>query len=397
VTLAPLRILVAHEAIDSAGGVESYLSRVIPALTARGHEVAVLYGHRSRSGPSDFAPPGVPAFGADELGIEGAIDRARAWRPDVCFSHNMRPLEIDRRLLAEWPVVKMMHSYSGTCVSGLKMHAFPSAVPCDRAFGSACLVLYGPRRCGQLRVSSLLGGYRLASEQHALLAEYAALVVASGHMAREFAREGVAGGRLHVIPLFAPPPSRQTQDGDAVVFIGRMTPLKGVTVLVRAMAVANRRLGRPVPLVLAGEGPDREEARRLAQSLGVAAEFPGWIGPERRAVLLERAALVALPSQWPEPFGLSGLEAAGHGVPAVAFDVGGIREWLRDGVNGRLVPLGRRAQGMGEAIAAVLSEPAERRRLAEGATRVAAELSCDAHLDRLERVLDSARRVVSGS
>jgi glycosyltransferase involved in cell wall biosynthesis len=387
--MALLRILVAHEAIDSAGGAESYLSAIIPALTARGHEVAVLYDHRSGSGPTDFAPPGVLTLGVDDLGIDGAIERVRAWRPDVCFSHNMRPLEVDRRLLAEWPVVKMMHSYSGTCASGLKMHAFPSAQPCDRSFGPACLVLYGPRRCGQLRLSSLVRGYRWASHQHALLTEYAAIVVASGHMAREFAREGVASERLHVIPLFAPAAPRATEGGDAVVFIGRMTPLKGVTVLVRAMAEAGRRLGREVPLVLAGEGPDREAARRLAQSLGVAAEFTGWIEPERRAALLERAALVVIPSQWPEPFGLAGLEAAAYGVPAVAFDVGGICEWLRDDVNGRLVPLSQGAEGLGETIAALLSRPAEWQRLSEGATRVAAELSQEAHVERLEHVLNS--------
>lgn len=386
-----IRILVAHEAIDSAGGAESYLSAIIPALTARGHEVAVLYDHRSRSGPADFAPPAVLKLGVDDLGIDGAIARVRAWRPDVCFSHNMRPLEIDRRLLAEWPVVKMMHSYSGTCASGLKMHAFPSAQPCDRAFGPACLVLYGPRRCGQLRPASLVRGYRYASQQHALLAEYAAIVVASGHMAREFAREGVASERLQVIPLFAPEARRATGHGDSVVFVGRMTPLKGVTVLVRAMAGAARRLGRDVPLVLAGEGPDREPARRLAQSLGVAAEFTGWIEPQRRAEVFDRASLIAVPSQWPEPFGLAGLEAAAHGVPAVAFDVGGIGEWLRDDVNGRLVPLSRGAEGLGDAIAALLSRPAERQRLGEGAMRVAAELSQGAHVERLERVLESVR------
>ena len=50
------------------------------------------------------------------------------------------------------------------------------------------------------------------------------------------------------------------------------------------------------------------------------------------------AAVLAVPSVWPEPFGLVGLEAAARGVPAVAFDTGGIRQWLHHQISGLLVP-----------------------------------------------------------
>ena len=86
-----------------------------------------------------------------------------AWRPDVGFSHNMSHLDVDRRLIDRWPVVKMLHGYFGTCVSGLKMHAFPSAQACGRTFGPACLALYFPRRCGQLAPGAMMRGYRWAS------------------------------------------------------------------------------------------------------------------------------------------------------------------------------------------------------------------------------------------
>ena len=115
----------------------------------------------------------------------------------------MGPLEVDRRLLAHWPVVKMLHGYFGTCVSGLKMHAFPTAQVCERTFGPACLALYLPRRCGQLSPGAMMEGYRWASEQRALLARYTAAVVASRHMRDEMTRHGVPERRLNVLPMFS--------------------------------------------------------------------------------------------------------------------------------------------------------------------------------------------------
>ncbi|HEX6464188.1 MAG TPA: glycosyltransferase, partial [Vicinamibacterales bacterium] len=78
------------------------------------------------------------------------------------------------------------------------------------------------------------------------------------------------------------------------------------------------------------------------------------------------------------------------GVPAVAFDVGGIREWLEDGVNGRLVDPAGGPAALGGVIAAILGDAAMRARLSGGARSAAARLSVDAHMSALERVLAAA-------
>ena len=129
-----------------------------------------------------------------------AVSAAEAWRPDLCFSHNTGAFEIEKELVERWPVVKMMHGYLGTCVSGQKSFGFPWREPCDCRFGAQCLALYLPRRCGHRSPAVMMREYKWARAQRSLFDRYAAVVVASEHMRREFARNGVPGRRAPRYP-----------------------------------------------------------------------------------------------------------------------------------------------------------------------------------------------------
>jgi glycosyltransferase involved in cell wall biosynthesis len=389
-----MRIVVAQDAIDTEGGVGTYLLSVIGELCRRGHQIALIHpnphdGHSALRGSAHVV------VCVSERGLGNAMARLSEWKPDVCYSHNMAPLDVERALLESWPVVKMLHGFLGTCVSGLKMHAFPSRCACHRTFGPACLALYFPRRCGQLSPGALVRGYRWASDQRALFDRYASIVVASGYMSNEVARHGAPRERVAVLPLFSTlsvQSSLSEPEKDTILFAGRMTTLKGGHVLVAAAARASRTLGRPIRLIMAGDGPQKEAWRRLASAMGVDAEFTGWVEMDCRAALYSRGLLVAVPSLWPEPFGLVGLDLASLGRPAVAFDVGGIRDWLTDGVNGRLVDPGAGETGLAAAMCDVLESPGERDRMARESLDVARRMTVGAHVDRLEPVLKAAAR-----
>jgi glycosyltransferase involved in cell wall biosynthesis len=387
-----MRIAVAHESVDTDGGVETYLVSAITELRRRGHQIALVYFRRSTSRSALLSSPHI-SIGIEERGLDRAMDDLRAWNPDVCYSHNMGPLGADRAMLEGWPVVKMLHGFFGTCVSGLKMHAWPTPQACHRTFGPACLALYFPRRCGRLSPSGMIQGYRWAREQRDLFDRYASIVVASRYMHGEVARHGVAPGRIDILPLFSTMPSGSAHaagEKDTVLFAGRMTMLKGGHVLIAATARAQRMLGRPVPLVMAGDGPQKESWRQLARSHGVQVDMPGWIAFERRAQVYGRGALVAVPSLWPEPFGLIGLDAASIGRPAVAFDVGGVREWLTDGATGMLVDPAAGEAGLADAIASLLERPDDRERMGRAALDVSRRMTVAAHVEKLEIVLRAA-------
>ena len=391
-----MRILIAHEALAGGGGVESYLEAVIPALRSRGHDLAFLhYNARASGGPTRLEFDSVRTFGVKDHGLPQVIKEVREWAPEVCFSHNMRPLDVDDALLKEWPVVKMMHGYFGTCISGQKCHASPQPSACERRFGAACLALYGPRRCGHLRPLRMLTDYRWNLRQRGLFSRYAATVVASAHMADEYQRSGLAADRVTAIPLFSPwtvASTRMDTPVPTVLFAGRITALKGARLLADAVAEAQTRLNAPLRLIVAGDGPERAALEKRTEALNLEASFPGWVTGSDRLAVFRRSSVLAIPSVWPEPFGLVGLEAASLGVPTVAFDVGGIWEWLRDGFNGRLVNPTGGAPAFGEALAGVLGDSHALASLSAGAIARAQDLTVDRHVMKLEHVLARAVR-----
>ncbi len=119
-----------------------------------------------------------------------------------------------------------------------------------------------------------------------------------------------------------------------IVFLGRVTPYKGVTVAIEALALLRSEHGIAARLEVVGPEDDDYglELRRLAERLGVA-EAVRWRGqatPEEAAAILARAHALIVPSLWQEPFPLVTIEAALARVPIVASDVGGIGEGMRD-------------------------------------------------------------------
>ena len=136
-----MRILLANEARAGAGGVETYLAAAAEGLRRRGHDVALLFANSALdAGPTVIAA--APSWSVADGGLAAAVEQAAHWRPDVCFAHNMRDLDIDRALLERGPVMKMMRSAFGTCVSGPEGISRARAVAVPPPVRTACLVHY---------------------------------------------------------------------------------------------------------------------------------------------------------------------------------------------------------------------------------------------------------------
>jgi glycosyltransferase involved in cell wall biosynthesis len=384
------------------GGAETYLDTVIPALAAANHQIAFY---------SEFdAPPGVPlirlparapVWCASEIGARQALAALEQWRPDVIYVQGMN-LQSAARVAEIAPVVLFAHGYYGTCISGTKMFAAPRPRPCARRFGLRCFIHYYPHRCGGLNPMRMLIDYRSQAARLGLIRRYAAILTASDHMRAEFVRHGLSPERVHTlrIPLahdrfFQPVGAETAQVRPArdrklgLLFAGRMTGMKGGLIMIDALTPIANALQCPLEVTFVGDGPDRQLWEQRAQRAQAAnsnlqIKFTGWLDPSSLGQLMLDSDLLVVPSTWPEPFGLVGPEAGLHGLPAAAFAVGGIPEWLSDGVNGRLAPGDPpSAAGLAHAIVECVRDPAELARLKNGAREQARRFGLQAHINAL--------------
>jgi glycosyltransferase involved in cell wall biosynthesis len=213
-------------------------------------------------------------------------------------------------------------------------------------------------------------------------------------MSREYVNHGVSEDRVHLVPLpmtdssaEAMPPAPRIPRG-RILFIGRLTAVKGGHHLIQAISRASAKLGQRLALTVAGDGPERQRLQELAQRFQVDTEFTGWVAAERKLELLRSTDLLAVPSLWPEPFGLVGLEAACQGVPAVGYAVGGIPDWLIGGQSGELAPGDPpTVQGLADAIVRAFADRDHYAELCTGAWRLSRRFTLDAHLRKLESAL----------
>jgi glycosyltransferase involved in cell wall biosynthesis len=172
--------------------------------------------------------------------------------------------------------------------------------------------------------------------------------------------------------------------------VGRLIPIKGHIVLLRAFAAAKRQLPE-LELEIAGRGPLEPALKSLARELGVAdsIRFLGYVNPIQGAI--ERAAAVVVPSMG-EGFGMVALEAMERARPVVAASIGGLGELVRHGETGLLVPPGE-AEPLCEAIVQIAGDLSLAREMGEAGRRRAVSRFLQSFCtERTELLYDGALR-----
>lgn len=371
-----MRILLAHQGYppQSMGGSELYVEGLARTLAAR-HEVAVL--HRSadparedhevvvseREGVRLFAlnnlhrrHPGFESY-RDPGITEAAMRIVEAFGPDIVHIHNLTGLcsglvfEARRRGI---PVVVTLHDFWPACPLGqlvnLRLEVCPGPTPrrCLSCVGGQ--VAWRPWRIAA-RLETMREVLRTADVVLAPSRFLAERLAALGFPGIEFLPNGHA--------TFDAAPQRRIDGRVCFGFVGACIPSKGVHVLAEAF----RRLGDPrASLAIHGafvpyHGDTGYEARvRAILHDAPGAEVDGPFPPSARAEVLAGVDVLVVPSIWEENAPLTVEEAFQARLPVVASDHGGLRERIRDGLDGLLFRPGDSAD-LARVMRRLLDEP----------------------------------------
>jgi len=336
--------------VAGIAGAETHLLSLLPALRARGWDARMLVLHEREPAVVEFV---------DRLRSAGVP--VETWRMRADFDPS-----VTVRLARRRPLVLHTHLFHAD-VLGLPAGAaarVPARVSTKHGFNEF--------RSRRVLAAADRAVARCAHRQIAIsrgLADYLARV--EGFDAGEFTivHYGIEPGPE------PPPPPEPTR----LAAVGRLIPIKGFDVLLRAFAAARTQVPE-LTLEVAGWGP-QEEALRAAAPKGVA--FLGRVAPA--SAVYERAATVVVPSRG-EGFGMVALEAQERGRAAIVSDVGGLPEIVEDGVSGLVVPAGD-ADALAAAIVALARDPERVRRLgAAGRRRALAQFSPEATVAATEAV-----------
>jgi glycosyltransferase involved in cell wall biosynthesis len=383
-----VKILHLSYLFAQVGGAEHYLHNLLPLLEAAGHENVVIYRQAHPLTP--------PPAGKTILYFAGTDNAQNGWpeikgiigqeRPDLIYFHAPRDPNLVETISQLGPTVIYIQDFFPLCPGLAKFFRRGVAV-CNRPYGLGCVPMIYLRRCASARHP--VSVYRIMQATRQQLAAHqnvSHIMVASHYMRDLLAQNGLDHGRVSILPLFTQLPDRvwpieTPADGPRLLFAGRLETEKGLPYLLRALA----RVDRPYRLLVAGDGHERAAYEALAQQLGIAdrVDFLGWLNQSELTQRHRQATCLVVPSIWPEPFGMVGIDAFSHGRPVIAFNVGGISDWLQDGHNGYLVPAQDVTQLAGR-IEALLAQPALAAQMGANGRRTAEErYTGNQHLTKL--------------
>ncbi len=318
----PKRVLLLHNRYQIAGGEDVVVQTEKALLEANDHPVALL-----ETNNDDIASPLEKAKAATNAiysysSKQWVRAEIASFLPDVVHVHNFFPLLSPSVYYAcreaGVPVVQTLHNYRLLCPD---VYFFREGKVCEDCLGKffpwPAIVhgCYHGSRAGTAVVATMLSTHRALQTWTKMVDVYIALT--------EFARQkfiqgGLPANKIVVKPNFIHPDPREGEgQGRYALFVGRLSPEKGLETLLKAW----EKIGERMPLKIVGEGSLANVVAEASQKL-LGVEWLGKQPKEQVLALMKEAQVLVFPSMWYEGFPLVIVEAYAVGLPVIASDLG---------------------------------------------------------------------------
>ncbi|MDP8230014.1 MAG: glycosyltransferase [Candidatus Gorgyraea atricola] len=356
-----MKILLQNQYDDLIGGVETYFKLLINVLVEKGHEIIAIYtqsGKKNSIQKNNFKAFYLPNLDLTENTYflktrQKEITRDKALlksivieqKPDIIHLNNTYYPSQYSFLNRYAPIVQTVHDFFNCCNTVVKM--LPNRI-CDFPLGRDCF----KNKCVSPKSVMELWRFKTRYFNREAMKRFERLLVTTPYMKGMLTCNGFQEDKVQVMPLFVEDwEINKKSNDDIIIFVGRLTKEKGATHFIHML----NALPVDFKAFIIGDGPQREECENLTNLKGLDAKvkFTGFLNRDEIKDYFSKASVVVIPSLWPEPFCLVGIEAMSYSKPAVAYNVGGISSWLRDNYNGYLAHTGD-IQGLALRVEALL-------------------------------------------
>jgi glycosyltransferase involved in cell wall biosynthesis len=316
-----MRIGQYMEGLNDPGGIATYIYRLSQAQLAAGHRVYFF----------DTRPINLKLVAEDDKIVicddDDLYRQAALSKLDILHLHT----SISKLPPQGLPVVRTVHGHNPYCPSGSR-YLQNWHQPCDRAYGlGSCLWGHFVDHCGSIRPQGLQNEFQRCWQEMETLKKLPA-IANSEFVRQQMIRSGYNPALVEMLYLpapeiedYSPPPDT---DIPHFVFVGRITPQKGLNWLLKALTIVQE----PIHLDIAGTGNPEQENLLISLVRQLKLEdkvtLHGWVDSVQVMQLLRAARALIFPSVWHEPAGFVSLEAAAIGRPIIASKVGGIPEYV---------------------------------------------------------------------
>lgn len=338
-----MKILHINGRFDWSGGSQTHLIQLIEELEKRNVDNIVIYGVQTSeieskipsyyiSGITDFS------FFGNKIKIKQLNKIVTEEKPNIIYLHNINNLQVIEYCSRILTTFIFMHDYRFICPGNTKYFIRQEKI-CEKNFGLQCLLYPYLKKCNNRRPDRVLKSfYKVLKVKNSLKNVH--IIVASNYVKERLIEEKFKANQISVIPYFTKIPQSVGRNNRSkmILYLGRTAEAKGVNHLLKALALVKS----DCETIITGAGNNLNNLKELSESLHIDSKvkFVGWADREHRDELLEECIFVVMPSLWPECFGIVGIEAMAFGKPVVAYNVGGISDWLKDGESGFLIPRG---------------------------------------------------------